>query len=240
MSEGFILYMKVLGIDTSTMSGSIGLIDDERVLSEYILNISITHSERLLGAIELVLKNACCAIGDLDGFAISLGPGSFTGVRIGVSTVKGLVFATQKPVAGVSTLDVLASQVSPTPYPICPIIDARKAEVYAALYRYDDKDILKRQSPYKAIGPEELIKRIKERTIFIGDGVKTYGSLLRNRLSTLAIFPPSPLHVPHGSTVAKLGLELLREGNSLDLATFVPLYIRPSEAETKWSHQHSH
>jgi tRNA threonylcarbamoyladenosine biosynthesis protein TsaB len=232
--------MKVLGIDTSTMSGSIGLIRDERLLSEYILNISITHSERLLGAIDLVLKNACCAIGDLDGFAVSLGPGSFTGVRIGVSTVKGLAYATQKPVVGVSALDVLASQVSPTPYLICPIIDARKAEVYAAFYRYDDKDILKRISPYNAIGPEELIKRIEERTIFIGDGVKTYESLLRNCLPTIATFPPAPLHVPHGSTVAKLGLELLREGNYLDPATFVPLYIRPSEAETKWSHQHSH
>ena len=230
--------MKVLGIDTSTPCGSVGLIHDDRIISEYILNIPVTHSERLLGAIELVLREARCAIGDLDGWAISLGPGSFTGVRIGVSTVKGLAFATQRPVAGVSTLDVLASQISPTLYLICPILDARKREVYTAFYRYEEGGVLKRQSEYQAIGPEDLIKGIEERTIFIGDGVKTYGDDLRNSLPSLAIFPPAPLHVPHGSAVAQLGLELLRKGKSLDLATFTPLYVRPSEAETKWRERH--
>ncbi len=230
--------MKVLGIDTSTSCGSVGLIHDDRVVSEYILNIPVTHSERLLGAIELVLREARYATEDLDGWAISLGPGSFTGVRIGVSTVKGLAFATQKPVAGVSTLDVLASQISPTSYLICPVIDARKREVYVAFYRYVEGTVLKRQSEYEAIGPEDLMKRIKERTIFVGDGVKTYGDNLRRSLPSLALFPPAPLHVPHGSVVAKLGLELLRKGESLDLAKFKPLYIRPSEAEVKWLQSH--
>src|SRR4030042_1696244 len=120
--------MKVLGIDTSTSCGSVGLIDDESIISEYLLNIPVTHSERLLGAIELILKEARFSIGDLDGWALSLGPGSFTGRRIGVSTLKGLALVTQKPVAGVSTLDVLAYQISSTPYLICPILDARKGE----------------------------------------------------------------------------------------------------------------
>lgn len=226
--------MKVLGIDTSTSCGSVGLIDDESIISEYLLNIPVTHSERLLGAIELILKEARFAIGDLDGWALSLGPGSFTGLRIGVSTVKGLAFATQKPVAGVSTLDVLAHQISPTPYLICPILDARKGEVYTAFYRYEEGNDLKRQSAYQAIKPEELIKKIQERTIFIGDGVRTYGEYLRNSLASLAISPPPPLNLPHGSVVAKLGLEILRKGECLDLATFTPLYVRPSEAEMKF------
>jgi tRNA threonylcarbamoyladenosine biosynthesis protein TsaB len=226
--------MKVLGIDTSTSCGSVGLIDDESIISEYLLNIPVTHSERLLGAIELILKEARFAIGDLDGWALSLGPGSFTGLRIGVSTAKGLAFATQKPVAGVSTLDVLAHQISPTPYLICPILDARKGEVYTAFYRYEEGNDLKRQSAYQAIKPEELIKKIQERTIFIGDGVRTYGEYLRNSLASLAISPPPPLNLPHGSVVAKLGLEILRKGECLDLATFTPLYVRPSEAEMKF------
>ena len=226
--------MKVLGIDTSTSCGSVGLIDDESIISEYLLNIPVTHSERLLGAIELILKEARFAIGDLDGWALSLGPGSFTGLRIGVSTVKGLAFATQKPVAGVSTLDVLAHQISPTPYLICPILDARKGEVYTAFYRYEEGNDLKRQSAYQAIKPEELIKKIQERTIFIGDGVRIYGEYLRNSLASLAISPPPPLNLPHGSVVAKLGLEILRKGECLDLATFTPLYVRPSEAEMKF------
>jgi tRNA threonylcarbamoyladenosine biosynthesis protein TsaB len=101
--------MKVLGIDTSTSCGSIGLVFGESIVSEFLLNSSVTHSERLLRAIEFVLKEARCMMEDLDGWAISLGPGSFTGLRIGVSAIKGLAFATGKPVAGVSTLDVLAS-----------------------------------------------------------------------------------------------------------------------------------
>jgi len=230
--------MKVLGIDTSTPCGSVGLIHDDRVISEYSLNIPVTHSERLLGAIELVLREARCPLGDLDGWALSLGPGSFTGVRIGVSTVKGLAFATQKPVAGVSTLDVLASQISPTPYLICPIIGAGKEEVYTAFYHYGGGMFPRRQSEYEAISPERLVKKIEEKTIFVGNGVKAYGDFLRNSLPSLATFPPAPLHLPHGSVVAGLGLELLRKGEYLDLATFTPIYVRPSEAELKWRERH--
>jgi len=226
--------MKVLGIDTSTTSGSIGLIHDERIVSEYILNLSVTHSERLLGAIDLVLRKARYALEDLDGFTISLGPGSFTGVRIGVSTVKGLAFATGKPVAGVSTLDVLASQISPTPYLICPIIDARKGEVYSAFYRYEELNRLKRLSEYQAIQPQVFCGILKERTIFLGDGVKTYEDDLRNSLKSLAVFSPASLHIPHGSAVARLGVELLLRGEVLDLAGFTPLYVRLSEAEINW------
>jgi tRNA threonylcarbamoyladenosine biosynthesis protein TsaB len=198
----------------------------------------VTHSERLLGAIELVLREARCPIGDIDGWAISLGPGSFTGLRIGVSTVKGLAFATGKPVAGVSTLDVLASQIAPTSYLISPILDARKKEVYTAFYRYEEGSSLKRQSDYQAIRPEDLVIKIKEQTIFLGDGVKTYGDFLLNSLPSLAIFPPAPLHFPHGSMVAKLGFELLKKGEYLNLSTFAPFYIRLSEAEVKWREAH--
>jgi len=231
--------MKVLGIDTSTSCGSVGLIDDGEVISDYLLNIPVTHSERLLGAIEFILREARCPIGNVDGWAISLGPGSFTGLRIGVSTVKGLAYATGKPVAGVSTLDVLASQIPPTSHLICPILDARKKEVYTAFYHYEEGGSLKRLSAYQAIRPEDLVKKIKEQTIFLGDGVKTYRDFLLNSLSSLAIFPPAPLNVSHGSMVAKLGFELLQKGERLDLSNFVPIYVRPSEAEMKWQETHS-
>jgi tRNA threonylcarbamoyladenosine biosynthesis protein TsaB len=230
--------MKVLGIDTSTSCGSVGLIDDGDVIMDYLLNVSVTHSERLLGAIEFVLKKTQCDIENIDGWAISLGPGSFTGLRIGVSTLKGLAFATGKPVAGVSTLDVLASQITTTPYLICPILDARKQEVYAAFYRFFEGNTLKRISSYQAIRPEDLVKNIKGETIFLGDGVKTYKDLLRDSLSSLAIFPTACLHFSHGSMVAKLGLELLQKGEFINLSTFTPLYVRSSEAEIKWQESH--
>ncbi len=230
--------MKVLGIDTSTSCGSVGLIDDGEVIADYLLNISVTHSERLLGAIELVLKEARCHIENIDGWAIALGPGSFTGLRIGVSTVKGLALATGKPAVGISTLDVLAFQIPTTPHLICPILDARKQEVYTAFYRYKEGNALKQISPYQAIRLEDLVKNIKEETIFLGDGLKTYRDFILNSLPTYTIYPPSPLHLPHGSMVAKLGSELLQKGEYLDLATFVPIYIRSSEAEIKWQETH--
>lgn len=231
--------MKVLGIDTSTSCASVGLVDDEEVISEYLLNTPLTHSERLLVAIELVLGGTHLTMGDLDGWAISLGPGSFTGLRIGASTVKGLAFATQKPVVGVPTLDVLASQISFTPYLICPILNARKSELYSSFYRYEEGNLPKRLSPYQAIRPEELVKKIQEQTIFIGDGVKIYGDDLRKSLPSFALFPSPPLNFPHGTMVARLGVEFLRKGERLDLAAFVPLYVRPSEAEVKWQATHS-
>lgn len=231
--------MKVLGIDTSTSCGSVGLMDNGEVVSDYLLNIRLTHSERLLGAIELVLREARCPIETLDGWAISLGPGSFTGLRIGVSTIKGLAFVTGKPVAGVSTLDVLASQLVSTPYLICPILDARKQEVYTAFYRYEKGESLKRLSPYRAIRPEDLVKMIKEQTIFLGNGVIAYKDFLQNSLPSMAIFPPPQLHFSHGSMVAELGSKLLQKGEYLDLATLAPTYIRLSEAEIKWQENHS-
>ena len=231
--------MKVLGIDTSTSCGSVGLIEDKEVISEYLLNIPVTHSERLLGAIEFVLREARCSIEEIEGCAIALGPGSFTGLRIGVSTVKGLAFATGKPVAGMPTLDVLASQIAPTSYLICPILDARKKQVYTAFYRYGEGGSIRRQSEYQAIPPEDLVRQIKEQTIFLGDGVRTYGDFLLNCLPSLAILPSAPFHVSHGSMVAKLGMELLRKGEHLNLSAFSPLYVRPSEAEMKWQEKHS-
>ena len=230
--------MKVLGIDTSTSSGGVGLVEDEETICEYLLNIPVTHSERLLGVIDFVLREARCRIEQVEGWVIVLGPGSFTGLRIGVSTVKGLAFATGKPVAGISTLDVLASQIAPTSYLICPILDARKKEVYTGFYRYQGVSPT-RQSEYQAISPEDLVSQIKEQTVFVGDGVRPYGDFLRNRLGSFAIFPSPPFHFSHGSMVARLGMDLLKKGEILNLSAFSPLYIRPSEAEMKWQETHS-
>ena len=141
--------------------------------------------------------------------------------------------------AGVSTLDVLASQIAPTSYLICPILDARKKEVYTAFYRYEEDHSLRRLSDDHAIRPEDLVKKIKVQTIFLGDGVKTYGEFLMSHLPSLTIFPPAILLVSHGSMVAKLGAELIQKGECLDISTFSPIYVRSSEAEIKWKETHS-
>jgi len=230
--------MRILGIDTSTSCGGIGLIDGDTVVADDLLNLQTTHSERLLQSIDHVLRQGGCSIQDLDGWAVSLGPGSFTGLRIGVSSIKGLAFATGKPVAGVPTLDALASQVSPTPYPICPILDARKGEVYTAFYRYDEKDLLRQVSAYQAIRPEDLAKKVDRKTVFLGSGVKTCGELLQKIIPDLASFVPDPINLPHGSSIARLGLDRLRRNEALDVSTFTPIYVRASEAELKWKERH--
>ncbi len=244
--------MKILGIDTSTSCGSIGLVDGESVVAECLLDVTTTHSERLLNSIEHILRQTGGTVGELDGWAISLGPGSFTGLRIGVSTIKGLAFATGKPVAGIPTLDALACNVSPTPHLICPILDARKGEIFTSLYRYDDAGALARVSAYQAIRPEDLVNRIDSTlrlmdtnagarsglTLFLGNGVKIYRDYLRTSLGTLAAFVPDPLNLPRGSTVARLGLIRIQKGEVLDLSSFAPIYVRASEAEIKWKEKH--
>ncbi len=227
--------MRVLGIDTSTSCGSIGLIEDERILCEYSLEKKASHSERVLKTIDRVLEDSGVSIGDIDGFAISLGPGSFTGLRIGVSAVKGLAFATGKPVAGVSTLDALAQNVRYSPYLICPALDARKGEVYSALYRHSEKGGLTKLAPEMAIKPVDLLERIEEKTLFLGNGVYPYGDLIRRKLGGMAHIAAFPFNFIHGAIVAQLGRQNLGKGEYLDLEGFTPRYLRKSEAELKWN-----
>ena len=134
--------MRILGVDTSTSCGSLGLIDEDGVIAEYALFREETHSARLVPAIQALLREARININEIDGMAISLGPGSFTGLRVGLSAVKGLALATEKLVVGIPTLDALASNLPFTPYLICPILDARKGEVYTALYKDGEGDRL--------------------------------------------------------------------------------------------------
>ena len=226
--------MRVLGIDTSTQCGSVGLIEDQQILCEYVLNRKMSHSERVLKTIDRGLEDSGVSIGKIDGFAISIGPGSFTGLRIGVSAVKGLAFATGKPVAGVSTLDALAQNVRYSPYLICPLLDARKGEVYTALYRNTGKEGLIKLVSEMAIKPADLLGRIEEKALFLGNGVYPYGDLIRRELRDMAHIAPSPFNFVHGTVVAQLGRQNLEKGQYLDLEGFTPQYLRKSDAELKW------
>jgi tRNA threonylcarbamoyladenosine biosynthesis protein TsaB len=223
--------MRVLGIDTSTSCGSIGLIENEQMLCEYSLEGKASHSERVLKTIDRVLEDSGVSLGDIDGLVISTGPGSFTGLRIGVSAVKGLAFATGKPVAGVSTLDALAQNVRYSPYFICPLLDARKGEVYSALYRNTEKDGLIKLVPEMAIKPVDLLERVEGETLFLGNGTYPYGDLIRRKLRRMAHIAAPPFNFIHGTVVAQLGWEKLEKGDCLDLEKFTPQYFRKPEAE---------
>jgi tRNA threonylcarbamoyladenosine biosynthesis protein TsaB len=225
--------MKVLGINTSTIFGSIGLVDTDRVMGEYSLNIPITHSERLMTCIDRLLTDAKVDLGEVEGFSITLGPGSFTGLRIGISTVKGLAFATGRPVVGVSTLHALALNVCDSADEICPILDARKKEVYTARFRADTPHRMKRLTPDRVISPQDLVREIHGPVTFLGDGLEVYGGFLKRKLGRRASFVAPELDYVHGAVVARLGIRLIMKGKTLDLARLVPHYIRRSEAEIK-------
>jgi tRNA threonylcarbamoyladenosine biosynthesis protein TsaB len=223
--------VRILAIDTSTRVGSIALVEGPLLKAQNILDIRATYNQRLLPGIERILTDAGWSLDDLDGFAVSLGPGSFTGLRIGLSIVKGLAWATGKPLVGVPTLDGLAANVSFVPYMICPILDARKGEIYAALYRQGDEGIPERLTSYMAIKPEEMLALISETTVIIGDGLLSHGDYLRRELGNLLVLAPPHLSVIHASSVAWLGWHRLRSGEFEDVSSCTPLYVRPSEAE---------
>jgi len=229
--------MKILGIETSTRTGSVALMDEERLIAEYTLNLSQTHTSRLMPAIDQVLKDACITINQVDGIAVSLGPGSFTGLRIGISTAKGLAQALSKPIVGIPTLDGLAFNLPYTTGIICPILDARKGEVYAALYESPDGN-LKRLSDYVVCGPGKLMDELQKFSastiIFLGDGVERYGGLITKSLGKSALFAPKAMRLASAGSIAELGLKKLKGSEGTNLFKVRPLYLRLSDAELKW------
>jgi tRNA threonylcarbamoyladenosine biosynthesis protein TsaB len=217
--------MRVLALETSTLAGGVALVDGERLVAEYVLDVSITHSERLMAAVDRVLGDARWAPRDLEGLAVSIGPGSFTGLRIGVSTVKGLALALGLPIAAVPTLDAMAAAVPWPALPVCPVLQARRGEIYTSLYRHDG-DGLRREWEYLALPPEELAARLTAPTLLVGDGAAGIESPHARRL-------PAPRRVPSPACVAVLGRERLRLGETVGAAELVPLYLRPSQAELR-------
>src|SRR6266566_866625 len=144
--------MRVLAVETSTMSGGAALLDGERVVGEYTLDVRVTHSERLMAAIDQLLNDAGWSAGDLEGLAVAVGPGSFTGLRVGLSTVKGLALALAIPIAAVPTLDAMAAMLPFAALPVVPVLDARKREVYASRYRWTGAGIRRRARAAAARG----------------------------------------------------------------------------------------
>ncbi len=224
--------MLVLGVETSTMQGGAALVGDGGLCSEYTLNVEATHSERLLPTIERMLCDARIELGSLSGFAVSIGPGSFTGLRIGLSTVKGLAYATGLPVVGVPTLEALASGLSFAAEPVCPILDARKQEVYAALFQWEHGRLVRLMDD-SAVAPEALCEKIHRPTIFLGDGLLTYGELLQRLLGDRLLVPAAPGRGARPAWVAELGRRRLLRGERDPIETLVPAYLRPSEAELR-------
>ena len=226
--------MRLLAVETSTLTGAVALLDGGAVVAESRVSVAITHGERLVSAIDGVLRAARRELADVDVFAVAIGPGSFTGLRIGLSTIKGLAFATGKPAVGVPTLDALASRLPYCAYPICAILDARKNEVYTGLYRTLSGRLEILEAP-RAMPPAALAEELRDGpggpVVLVGDAVGRFGPIFSEILGGRACLAPPDLWLPSAVTVGEMASEALGRGETGDPGNLVPLYVRPSEAE---------
>jgi len=227
--------MRILSIDSATEAASCSVIEDDTLLGEITFNYKKQHSVILMTIIDNLLKNINKTINDIDGFVVSKGPGSFTGLRIGMATIKGLSQGTNKPFVSVSSLDSLAYNLAYTDGIICPILNALRGNVYTAIYCFDDNK-LKRLTEYMVISLDELIPLIKEKNkpvTFIGDGIPLFKEKIKDSISNVK-FAPTSLNFVRASALGELGLEKLLEGEYDDLYTSAPIYIRKSQAEREY------
>jgi len=222
----------ILALETATMCGSVALVTENRCIAEFSLQTGETHSRRLLAGIDWVLQEAGIDMSAIAAVAVSLGPGSFTGLRIGLATAKGLAMAAGAKLIGVGTLDGLAAQFfAAAKILICPVLDARKKEVYCGFYRCDNQGIPRLQGEYQVISPEALCERIDEPVVLLGDGYEVYDHLFRGKLAGLLRVVPSGTYFPRAATIGLLALAKWQEDGFLDPVTAEPIYIRASEAE---------
>jgi tRNA threonylcarbamoyladenosine biosynthesis protein TsaB len=225
--------MLVLGIETATRTGGVAVVSGSGVLAEYTLNIEATHSERLMAAVDRVLADTGITMRDIDGIAVSSGPGSFTGLRIGAATVKALAWTMGIPVAAVPTLRALAWNLPFAERSVCPLLDAKKKEVYAALYRHQG-GLLEEEMAAAVLPLTGLAERIAGPVLFTGEGAAFFRPALEELFGTRAAFAPRSARTPSAASVAEIGSLMLLAGSRTDPDQLAPIYLRRPEAEVAW------
>lgn len=223
--------MIVLSIDSSSKVATVAILKDDVLLGEYILNDKREHSVILVPLIENLLKECNLTIDDIDGYVVSKGPGSFTGLRIGMATIKGMSFGNNKPYISISSLDALAYNLISFNGIICPIMDALRENVYTALYK-NNNDNLEKIMDYTAMDIDKLVDLLKtknEDVIFVGDGVYKHKQYICDNFPK-AHFAPTHLNIIRASSLGELGLQLLKDG-FCDDSNSSPIYLKKPQAE---------
>jgi tRNA threonylcarbamoyladenosine biosynthesis protein TsaB len=226
--------MLTLAFDSSSKTVSVSLLRDRAVVYDTIINNGLNHSEVLLPTIDEAIRLSGVALSAIDLFACTLGPGSFTGLRIGVSTLKGLMMATGKPAVGVSTLAALALNVNKQKAVIGPMMDAGRGQVYLAYYRYDEDGVLRQLEAERALNPESITDYLKEDVIYVGDGAIKYADLIRSLTNRIEIAQVQQQYIC-ASAVGILAVEKYQQNDLIDLSACVPFYLRPADALPKKS-----
>ena len=234
--------MRILALESSGLVASVAVVDgtldgkDAQTIAEYTVNYKKTHSQTLLPMLDEVVKMTELSLDSIDAIAVAAGPGSFTGLRIGSATAKGLGLALDKPLIPVPTLEGLAYNLCGTDGIICPIMDARRGQVYTGIYRFEDGIHLTVLEDQMAVGIEELGERLKkygEQVTFLGDGVPAFREVLEERLmkGCRISFAPANMNRQRAASVGALALLYYQQGKTETAAEHKPDYLRMSQAE---------
>ncbi|MDY2938002.1 MAG: tRNA (adenosine(37)-N6)-threonylcarbamoyltransferase complex dimerization subunit type 1 TsaB [Fusicatenibacter sp.] len=225
--------MKILALDSSGLVASVAVLMDDVLLAEYTVNYKKTHSQTLLPMLDEIAQMIELDLNTVDAIAVAGGPGSFTGLRIGSATAKGLGLALDKPLISVPTVDALAYNLYDTDKCVCPMMDARRNQVYTGLYCYTDHE-LEVIWPQCAMGVEELaeaLNSLDHEVIFLGDGVAVYQEKLKECLKVPFSFAPAHVNRQRAAAIGALAEVYYREGKTESAAEHQPEYLRKSQAE---------
>lgn len=225
--------MKILALDSSGIVASVAVVEDDNLLGEYTVNYKKTHSQTLLPMLDEVASMIELDLESVDAIAVAAGPGSFTGLRIGSATAKGLGLALKKPLIAIPTVEGLAYNLYDTKGLICPLMDARRSQVYTGIYRFENHKL---HTVYGqcAVGIEEILERVNQlgkEVIFLGDGVPVFAKTIEETVKVPYSFAPAHLNKQRASAVAALGMEYYRDGRVETAMEHKPEYLRVSQAE---------
>lgn len=225
--------MKILAIDSSGLVATLAVWEEDVLLAEYTINYKKTHSQTLLPMLDEVSKMIDLDMASVDAIAVSKGPGSFTGLRIGCATAKGLGLALKKPIIPVPTVDMLAYNLVYAPGYICPIMDARRSQVYTGIYTFEGRTMktVQEQVPLAVTELAEQLNRLDGPVIFLGDGVPVYKEILSELLTVPYSFAPAHMNRQRAGSLAALAAVLYEEGQMVSAMEFQPDYLRVSQAE---------
>lgn len=235
--------MRVLAIDTSTAMAGIAVSDESGLLAEYMLRDMKTHSQKLVPMLNKLLNSLQMTAADIDVYAAVTGPGSFTGLRIGVTTIKSLAYAVQKPTVGIPSLDALANASAVREDTIvCPMMDARNNQVYTALYKTQN-GLMENITGYMGVHVSELVRQIEEQyadacVLFTGDGVTLHKDFLKIELKNRCVFAPDFVLQQMAASAAQLALSKALRGETVSSMELTPYYLRPSQAEREYAKRH--
>lgn len=225
--------MKILGIDSSGMVASVALVENDVMVAEYSVNYKKTHSQTLLPMLDEIIKMTEQNLDEIDAIAVAAGPGSFTGLRIGTATVKGLALALDKPIISVPTCHALAFNLWGTDKVICPIMDARRNQVYTAIYEFVDGELIV-ISDQDAMDIHELLDKLNalgRPVIFTGDGVPVFKDVIKENIQCGFEFAPAHMNRQRAAAVATLGAIYYEQGKMESADEHKPVYLRKSQAE---------